>query len=695
MKIAIIGCGLNSDYHINFAKEYPGIEIIGVVDKDEKKAEKCAVRWDINRYFKNFKDLVAIDRPDVVHVVTPPKTHMEVAKEAIEAGCNVLIEKPLALNLKEAKSLFDLADKNGVKMCAMHNHFFDPCMVKARRLIESGQAGRIISVESHYGMNTWFDAFMKYPAPNILPWIYGMPGGVFHDFMPHPLYVMLPFLGKIEKVRVLEKSFGELPQNMSDELRIQINGEKAFGDLVFSFASKPQHHFVRFYGTKMMIHVNFDTMTTVIHPVSGLPKAAQKATYNLSESTQLFTSTVSNVLNFVTGKLKPYQGMKELIHLFYDAIQMKGEVPVSREDALNVIAVMDKIWPQIKNKTLNFDPIIPEIKEDNAPGSMVLVTGATGFVGKRLVELLLKNGYRVRALSRKLSHIKKLKSLACEIYFGDVADAEALKTIFQGVDIVVHAAADTEGDDEETERSTIQGTKNIIELCKKYDVKKLIYISSCSVYGVADYEEGHLVTEESSLERYPEKRGAYSYGKLKAEEIVKKAIEENDLPIVCLRPGTVYGPGGEIFTPMMGFGIENRLFAIIGMGNFILPLVYIDNLIEAILLGIEKEEGAGQIYNVIDPYKINKKKYMKMIIKRLYPKAKSIYIPYRLFYFIVYTQEILLKALKKSPFITRYRLVSSQKKIVYDSSKIIKDLGWRHINSLEKAAEAIVDYEYR
>ena len=320
------------------------------------------------------------------------------------------------------------------------------------------------------------------------------------------------------------------------------------------------------------------------------------------------------------------------------------------------------------------------------------MTGATGFIGNRLVELLLKNRYRVRALARKASQIEKLKSMECEIYFGDVADPESLDTIFKGVDFVIHAAADTAGDDEETERSTIQGTRNVIDVCKKNKVKKLIYISSCSVYGVADYEEGDIVTEFSSLERFPENRGAYSYGKLKAEEIIKEEMGKNDLSIVCLRPGTVYGPGGEIFTPMMGFGIGSSFFAIIGMGDFILPLVYIDNLVEAILLAIEKQESSGKIYNVVDPYKINKNKYMKMLIKRLYPKAKSIYIPYNLFYFIVYTQEALLKAMKRSPFITRYRLISSQKNIIYSSMKIKNELGWRHTVSAERAAQTIVDY---
>jgi hypothetical protein len=75
----------------------------------------------------------------------------------------------------------------------------------------------------------------------------------------------------------MEKSFGELPQNISDELRILMKGEKAFGVLTLSFAANPHLHFFRVYGTRMMINVDFNTMTTTFHPVSHLPKAAQKA----------------------------------------------------------------------------------------------------------------------------------------------------------------------------------------------------------------------------------------------------------------------------------------------------------------------------------------------------------------------------------------------------------------------------------
>src|SRR3990172_1270507 len=262
MKIGIVGCGLNSDYHIRFAKDYPGIEIVGVVDRDINKAKDCAAKQGIQNYFGSIKELVEHKKPDVLHIVTPPHTHFDLAKEAIQSGCHVLIEKPMAMNLKEAESLYELARENNVKLCPMRNHYFDPCMLKAREIIESGAAGKIINIESYYGLNTRIDAFRKYPSPNVLPWLYSMPGGVYHDFMAHPLYVLFPYIGDCHEFLVMERSYGELPQNISDELRIMIKGEKAFGILTFSMAAKPHLHFIRYYGTRMMIEVNIDTMTT-------------------------------------------------------------------------------------------------------------------------------------------------------------------------------------------------------------------------------------------------------------------------------------------------------------------------------------------------------------------------------------------------------------------------------------------------
>lgn len=693
MKIGIVGCGLNSDYHINFAKSYPGHEIVGVVDRDPDKARECSNRHGIPKVFSTIKELVAYDKPDVIHIVTPPKTHFLLAREAIESKCNVLVEKPLALNYQEAKNLFDLAEHHGVRLCTVHNHYFDPCMEKAHDLVKAGEAGRVINVESYYGINTRIPAFRDYPAPNQLPWIYDLPGSVYQDFMAHPLYVLLEYTGRPREIKVMKQSHGILPQGMPDEIRVLIDGENAFGILVFSFAAQPHLHFVKIYGTKMMIEVDINTMTTVTHPVSSLPKAAQKATYNFGESWQLIKGTSSAIYRFLTGKLKPYQGMKVLIHRFYDSIKNNTTPPVTREQALLVIETMDEIWKQLRVDPLKFETFVPESKFPLKHTEKVLVTGGTGFLGRRLVESLVREGYRVRVLARKLSNVDPLRNLGIEIYWGDVADPASLGDAFRGIDIVVHAAAGTSGRKRDCEIGTIQGTRNVLQLCRSNPVKKLIYISSCGVYGVADLKTNQIVNEEAALEKYPEKRGDYSASKQEAEGYILEAMKDSTFPIVVLRPGTIYGPGGDIYTPMMGFSLMNKLFVVIGNGEFELPLVYVDNLADAIIRAIQSGKADNQVLNVVDSERINKKEYMRKLIKPLYPKSHVLYFPYSLLCMITGFQELLCRAIKRGPFLTRYRLTSSQRSIRYDNTKIVHALQWGPRVSKEEAFRNIVEHE--
>ena len=310
-------------------------------------------------------------------------------------------------------------------------------------------------------------------------------------------------------------------------------------------------------------------------------------------------------------------------------------------------------------------------------GKIVLVTGASGFLGSRTVAALSEHGCAVRALVRKTSRTDHLSLPHVTICHGDVGDAESLKSAFAGVEYVVHAAADTSGDKDTGESSTFRGTRNILALSAQFKVRKLVYISSCSVYGTADYKEGEVVTEESSLERFPEQRGAYSHAKFRAEQLVMSAMTDGQVPIVCLRPGTIYGPGGNVYTPMLGLSLGNKIFAVIGDGNFILPLVYVDNMVEAILAAMMSSLRTSQIYNVIDPEKVTKKQYMEGLVQKLHPNSRTVYVSFGLLKTLVFLQEKVCRALGRPPVLTLYRLHASQKPVVYDALKIARDLAWQ------------------
>ena len=268
MKVAIVGAGNNAEYHVRSSQAYGGARIVGIADTDLGRAETYARKYRVERAYASVREMLSQARPDVVHVVTPTRTHFAVAKEILEAGCHAVVEQPLGLNLEESKALYDLAERRAVQLCPIHNHLFDPCMKRADTLIKEGRLGRVVNVESYYGVNTDIPAFRDYPGPNVLPWRYELPGGVYQDVLPHPLYLLLEYTGAPRAIRVIHRSTGVLPQHLPDEIRILVDGQQAMGIVTVSFAAEPHLHVIRVFGTSGMVEVDINTMTATVHSVS-------------------------------------------------------------------------------------------------------------------------------------------------------------------------------------------------------------------------------------------------------------------------------------------------------------------------------------------------------------------------------------------------------------------------------------------
>jgi 2-alkyl-3-oxoalkanoate reductase len=319
----------------------------------------------------------------------------------------------------------------------------------------------------------------------------------------------------------------------------------------------------------------------------------------------------------------------------------------------------------------------------------VLVTGATGVLGSRLAKRLVEEGYPTRALVRERSNRDALKGLGVEIVLGDMGDEGSIAAAVKGVDIVVHAAAGTSGTARDSEIATIQGTRNILKACSTNRVRKLVYISSCNVYELAGYADGQIVTEDAQLERSPLRRGHYSAAKLQAETLVTEAMNRGGCPAIVLRLGTLYGPGAEVYTPMIGVSFSRRIFVVFGDGESELPLIHVDNAVDAILDCMACSAADNQVFNVVDPERVTKKMYIDQVVKPLYPNAIVIYCPMSLLVTLTWLQEKALAILGKQPALTLYRLAASQRRVRYSASKIQRTAGWRSRVGFQQAAQSI------
>lgn len=224
----------------------------------------------------------------------------------------------------------------------------------------------------------------------------------------------------------------------------------------------------------------------------------------------------------------------------------------------------------------------------------ILVTGGTGFIGKALVEDLVKSGHEISVLVRKSSKVDPLKALGVCLIYADVAVKESLNKILDyKFDLIFHCAALVENKSLESLRKVnVTGTENICNLALNLGVERLIYLSSVSV---VSGNNDLLLREDLPYSA----TNAYGLSKIEAEKIALD-YRKKGLKVAVLRPCTVYGEGEpHLFGPLL-FLLKNRLLPLISDGNHKLHLVYVRNVVNALMLALEKEEFLSGTFFVAD-----------------------------------------------------------------------------------------------
>jgi len=330
LRVGVIGCGKIAETHLPYIRKAGG-EIVGLADVSLVQANELADRFAVQRIHRTARDLIDAEKPDVVHILTPPHTHAAVAVEALERGVHVLVEKPMAIDPDEAEAMVRSARASGALLTVDHNRLFDPVMLEARALADSGALGDIVAVESYQSGQA-----------SERGWLEHLPGRGLGDLLPHPLYLQLAFLGPVRELRA--HSFRLDPTPGGEELRVYMEGEGRTGVLTISTNARPQLNSLKLYGTRMTIEVNLNNMTILKRREYGVPKVIAKSLPNLDDAAQLLVQTARNTLDFVRGKVRYYPGMGTLIARFYDAVRDGTPAPVDAVAGAEVVRVTGGIW---------------------------------------------------------------------------------------------------------------------------------------------------------------------------------------------------------------------------------------------------------------------------------------------------------------------------------------------------------------
>jgi nucleoside-diphosphate-sugar epimerase len=316
----------------------------------------------------------------------------------------------------------------------------------------------------------------------------------------------------------------------------------------------------------------------------------------------------------------------------------------------------------------------------------VLVTGATGFIGRRVLARLVAEGRPVRVLCRDERRLpdELRTSRHLEVVGGDVADPAAVARACVGVSRIIHLAATTNGTREEFDRTTLGGTRNILEAAIAAGVEHIVYVSSMSVYDYSDLPAKTLVDESAPLEVYPELRGEYARSKRLAENLVGEYRTRGAPPICIVRPGVAYGPGDRSpFAVLNSLKRVGGIFLVVGGGRRQVPLVYVDNLADALILLLDTPAAAGHVYNVIDSDPPSELSYLRKLQAVTGMKMRLVPVPGWTFLPLAAAAELVRRLRRRGgqDMIQALRRVAGQ--VRFDAGKLQRDLRWRSRTSLD------------
>ncbi|MFI5093660.1 MAG: polysaccharide deacetylase family protein [Candidatus Acidiferrales bacterium] len=315
----------------------------------------------------------------------------------------------------------------------------------------------------------------------------------------------------------------------------------------------------------------------------------------------------------------------------------------------------------------------------------VLVTGAAGFLGRALIKRLLAHGYtNIRCNVRRQADIPKLDALLgrdvpirLEFCIGNLRYPEDAARAVDDVQLIFHLAAGKKGTAAELCLDSVVASRNLLDAVGNRKPMRIVLVSSFSVYGVASLGRGAKVNEETMLEPHPEWRDHYSFSKLRQEQLFWEYQRRNGFELVVLRPGVIYGPEGGHFSNRVGLTIGK--WQLHFGGSNLLPLSYVDNCAEAVVVAGTHHRAAGQVYNVHDDDLPTCRQYLRAYRKNV-TKIRSISIPYfgaQLLSSMVVKYNRYSKG-QLPAILTPYKVASQWGGNRFDNSKL-RSLGWKQL----------------
>jgi len=343
LKVAVVGCGFVAQKrHIpSFLRLKGEVSLCALCDLNQGLVKEVARKFGVKHVYSDLSEMLSKEDLDIVDICTPPQAHATVAIESIEHGCNVLMEKPMALSVSDCDKMINSAKKYGGKLSVVHNQRFYPPFMKAQELVNAGAIGKLTGMRVLSSTNR--NEYMMHEGH----WVHKLLGGVIGETGPHTVYMSLAFIRGIKNVDVCAKKTLDYPWVLYDDYRIELEGENINGSIYVSHAGDYTASEVDLFGTKGLIKMGLESMLLTQSKLEQL-RPTSVALYSLSVAGQIVKGVVLNVFRVILHK--PMLGHDIMIEKFVNCLMNDKPVPVTPEEGRETVRVMEMIVQKLASK---------------------------------------------------------------------------------------------------------------------------------------------------------------------------------------------------------------------------------------------------------------------------------------------------------------------------------------------------------
>jgi predicted dehydrogenase len=351
LNVGIVGCGKIADGHIEEIQKLGCARVVAVCDLEPILAEQLACRYSVPHWYADFDRMLSDCRLDVIHIATPPQSHLTLARKSAEAGCHVFLEKPLAPTAEDGLRLIECFQRTGRKLTINYWYKFEGSSLALNEFVEKGSLGEPVHIESYYGYDLT-GGFGRALLSDGRHWAHHLPGKLFQNIIDHAICKVTPFLPD-ETLEIIARAYRRRPSNdgdtddVLDELRVMVLGSRVSAYLTFSSHARPVGHFLRVYGTKSTVHLDYVFRTMSVEAQQTVPGAFGRLLPPFKTGLQSLRQATHNAREFAGSRFHYFAGLNRLISLFYQSILCDSPVPIPYTDILRVSEIIDEVSAQV------------------------------------------------------------------------------------------------------------------------------------------------------------------------------------------------------------------------------------------------------------------------------------------------------------------------------------------------------------